>query len=184
MALGGAQKTHAAALRALTKAFLLADSGGELVRLGHGFAVRWSWQVGVILDDLMAGMQSEPGSRSGIDGGSWIVSTVSMLEPLPPYQEFAKHTVPGPAESQVSALYDPRWADIFLRSLKDRESYNEAKKKLQTADRSRNQGGNQSSEEKGGGQPPKGKGKGGKSRKVVRSKSPRSDGHLGRGDWQ
>ena len=60
--------------------------------------------------------------------------TVSLLEFLPPYHGFSKHSLPSPVESQVSALYVPRWAEIFLDSLKDRESYNDAKKKLQAAD--------------------------------------------------
>ena len=97
--------------------------------------------MGGILHDLMAGNPDRARARASlllacadqasIDGGSWVVSTVALMEPLPPYQEFAKHTQPSPSESQSSALFDPRWSEVFPGTLKERESYNEAKKKLQ-----------------------------------------------------
>lgn len=58
------------------------------------------------------------------------MSTVGLLEPVPPYQQFAHHTAPTPAEAQHSALYDPRWAEIFLTYLKEIDSFVDAKKKL------------------------------------------------------
>ena len=178
---GAVRESHATALRALTKAFnenprlifeaiesqMAKDFSQTPAALSTGTCsarawlcsrsllgnhVRWSWQVGGILDDLMSGEADRARARAvlflaaadqaSIDGGSWVVSTVSLLEPLPPYQEFSKHTLPSPIESQISALYDPRWAEIFLGSLKDRESHNEAKKKLQAADCGRSHGGN------------------------------------------
>ena len=200
----GARRSHATALRALTKAFnesprlifeaiegqMEKDFSHTPAALSSGVCsarawlcsrsrmgnfqnhVRWSWQVGGILDELAAGEPDRARARAAlllaaadqasIDGGSWIMSTVSLLEPLPPYHEFSKHSLPSPAEAQVSALYDPRWTEIFLGSLKDRESYNEAKRKLQAADRGRGHTAHQSADEPSGGQPPKGKGKGGK----------------------
>ena len=70
--------------------------------------------------------------QASIDGGSWVMSTVALLEPLPPYQEFSKHATPGPAESQVSALYDARWAKIFLGALKERERERELQRSSKT----------------------------------------------------
>ena len=225
-AFGGARKSHATALRALTKAFndsprliyesiegqMVKDFGQTPAALSTGVCsarawlcsrsrlgssqnrVRWSWQVGGILDDLAAGETERARARAAlllaaadqasIDGGSWVVSTVSLLEPLPPYQEFSKHMLPGPSESQVSALYDPRWAEIFLRSLKERESYNEAKKKLQAAERGRGHAGAKAQKIHLEASRPKAKETEAKSRKVGRSKSRTSDARVGRGGWK
>lgn len=60
----------------------------------------------------------------------YLMSTVALLEPVPPYQQFATHTAPSPAEAQHSALYDSRWAEIFLTHLKEVDSFVDAKKKL------------------------------------------------------
>ena len=107
--------------------------------------VRWCWQVGGILDELIAGNSDRARAKAclllaaadqcSIDAGSWVMSTVSLLEPVPPYQEFAKHSSPSASESQVSALYDARWAEVFLGSLRDRESFNEARRKLSHAEK-------------------------------------------------
>ena len=132
--------------------------------------IRWAWQVGGILDDLMADNPDRARARAAlllasadqasIDGGSWVVSTVALMEPLLPYQEFAKHTSPLPSENQSTALFDPRWSEVFLGTLRERESYNEAKKKLQ----GNKQGNNKNDDPPGnppGGRKGKGKGDGG-----------------------
>ncbi|CAE7704640.1 unnamed protein product [Symbiodinium sp. CCMP2592] len=102
--------------------------------------VRWVWQVAGIWDDLMVGNHARARARAGllvaaadqasIDSGSWALSTVSLLEPVPPYQDFARHSAPQPAEAQSSALYDPRWTEVFLGVLKERDSWNETRRKL------------------------------------------------------
>lgn len=51
--------------------------------------------------------------QASIDGGNWMMSTVALLKPLPPYQQFANHT------AQHSALYDARWTEIFMTHLKE-----------------------------------------------------------------
>ena len=78
--------------------------------------VRWSWQTAGILDNLISGQYDRARARAGlllaaadqasIDNGSWVVSTVGLLEQIPPYQEFSKHSLPRAAESQITALYD------------------------------------------------------------------------------
>ena len=68
--------------------------------------------------------------QAAIDNGNWLMSTVALLEPVPPYQQFANHTAPSAAEAQYSALYDPRWAEIFLTQLKEIDSFVDTKKKL------------------------------------------------------
>ncbi len=104
--------------------------------------VRWSWALGGIWDALIDGRSDEARARcalmmcaadqASIDGGNWLMSTVSLLEPVPPYQQFATHTAPSPAEAQHSMLYDPRWAEIFLTYLKEVDSFVDAKRKLGT----------------------------------------------------
>lgn len=102
--------------------------------------VRWCWALGGVWDALIEGRPEEARARcalmmcaadqASIDGGNWLMSTVGLLEPVPPYQQFAHHTAPTPAEAQHSALYDPRWAEIFLTYLKEIDSFVDAKKKL------------------------------------------------------
>ena len=102
--------------------------------------VRWSWQVGAIWQDLINGDADRARARaalliaasdqSSIDGGSWVMSSVSLLEAMPPFQEFAKHSLPGPAENQTSSLYDPRWSEVFLSALRERDACNDARRKL------------------------------------------------------
>ena len=102
--------------------------------------VRWCWALGGVWDALMDGRAEEARARcalmmcaadqAAIDNGNWLMSTVALLEPVPPYQQFANHTAPSTAEAQYSALYDPRWAEIFLTQLKEIDSFVDTKKKL------------------------------------------------------
>ena len=128
--------------------------------------VRWAWQVGGI--DLMSGNHDKARARAAlllacadqasVDNGSWVVSSVALMEPLPPYQEFAKHSPPLPSENQSSALFDPRWSEVFfMGTLRERESYSEAKKKLQGG---KNQGSKGEDPPSGQGSGKKGKSKG------------------------
>ncbi|CAE7767238.1 unnamed protein product [Symbiodinium sp. CCMP2592] len=102
--------------------------------------VRWLWQLSAVWDCLMQGQNEEArarvallmaaGEQSSIDSGNWLISTVALLEPPPPYQQFSHHTTPAAHECQHSALYDPRWFELFLWQLKEHESYLEARRKL------------------------------------------------------
>lgn len=102
--------------------------------------VRWSWAVGGIWDDLIherygsararAALLTAASDQAAIDSGSWLLSNVSLLENQPPYQSFAAHQVPGPQDLQHSALWDPRWFELFLSHVKELDSYQEARKKL------------------------------------------------------
>lgn len=102
--------------------------------------VRWSWAVGGIWDDLIqerygsararAALLIAASDQAAIDSGSWLLSNVSLLENQPPYQSFASHQVPSPQDLQHSALWDPRWFELFLSHVKELDSYQEARKKL------------------------------------------------------
>ena len=102
--------------------------------------VRWVWQVAGVWDALIGGRQDEARARcallvgaadqASIDQGSWLISSVSLLEAPPPYQQFANHVAPTLQESQHTVLYDHRWLDLFLSHLKEVDSYVEAKKRL------------------------------------------------------
>ena len=118
------------------------------IQLYHNH-VRWSWQVAGIWDALISGKPDEARARcallmaaadqASIDGGSWVVSNVALLEPPPPYQAFSHHQQPTPLELQHSALYDPRWAEIFLGHLKEVDSFTDAKRKLSSSSSKQNQ---------------------------------------------
>ena len=102
--------------------------------------VRWSWQVAGIWDALIRGASDEARARcsvllaaadqSAIDGGSWVLGNVALLEGPPPYQAFATHSAPSHQELQHSTLLDPRWIEVFLGHVKEQDSYMESKKKL------------------------------------------------------
>lgn len=102
--------------------------------------VRWSWQAAGIWDALMAGKVEEARARAGllvasadqssIDGGNWLLANASLLESPPPYQLFSNHLPPSHFENQYSALFDPRWLDIFMGHVKDLDNYQEARRKL------------------------------------------------------
>lgn len=102
--------------------------------------VRWSWAVAGIWDDLMrddvgsararAALLIAASDQAAIDSGSWLLSNISLLESVPPYQSFSSHLPPSPQEMQHSALWDPRWFELFLARVKDLDSYQESKKKL------------------------------------------------------
>ena len=102
--------------------------------------VRWAWQIGGVLDALMQDRVSEARARCGlllaaadqaaIDGGSWLVSSVALLESPPPFHLFSAHQPPSNLELQHSALLDPRWVETFLSHVKDVDTYQETKKKL------------------------------------------------------
>ena len=86
--------------------------------------VRWAWAMAGIWDDLRQGYPDRARARAGlmlaaadqasIDADSCLMSMVSALEPIPPYQDFARHSAPSDSESQMSALYDARWTDYHL----------------------------------------------------------------------
>lgn len=102
--------------------------------------VRWTWAVAGVWDALMGGRHAEARARcallcasadqAAIDGGSWLIGNVSLLEPVAPFHQFSHHTAPGPTEPQHSALFDSRWMEIFLTHVREQEAYQEAKRKL------------------------------------------------------
>eukprot|EP00435_Cladocopium_sp_Y103_P073103 s469_g42.t1 len=118
------------------------------IQLYHNH-VRWSWQVAGIWHALINDKPAEARARcalllgaadqASIDGGNWVVSNVALLEAPPPYQAFAHHQQPTALELQHSALYDPRWAEIFLGHLKEVDSFTDAKRKLSSGSSNRQQ---------------------------------------------
>ncbi len=102
--------------------------------------VRWTWQVGGIWDALIAGKTEEARARcailvgasdqSSIDGGNWVLSNVALLEGSPPYQLFSNHLPPGPHDPQRTALFDPRWLEVYLGHVREMDQYQEAKRKI------------------------------------------------------
>lgn len=68
--------------------------------------------------------------QAAIDGGSWLLSNVSLLEQVAPYQSFSSHQAPSSQELQHSVLWDPRWFELFLAHVKEMDSYQETRRKL------------------------------------------------------
>lgn len=102
--------------------------------------VRWAWAAGAIWDCLCRGDIAQARARAAllvaaadqtsIDGGSWVMSGVALLEPPPPFQSFQQHSAPGPQELQHSALLDQRWVELFLSHIKEMDTFQETKRKF------------------------------------------------------
>ena len=105
--------------------------------------VRWAWQVGGIWDCLIRGQPKDiqeararcallvsAADQAAVDGGSWVLGNVMLMEGPPPYHLFASHQPPTSLDLQHTALVDPRWIELLLSHVKDMESYQEAKKRL------------------------------------------------------
>lgn len=105
--------------------------------------VRWTWQVGGIWDCLIRGQPKDiqeararcallvaGADQASVDGGSWVLSNVMLLEGPPPYHLFAAHQAPTALDLQHTALVDPRWIELLLSHVKDMDSYQEAKRRL------------------------------------------------------
>lgn len=105
--------------------------------------VRWTWQVGGIWDCLMRGQPKDiqeararcallvaSADQAAVDGGSWVLGNVMLMEGPPPYHLFAAHQSPTALDLPHTALIDPRWIELLLSHVKDMDSYQEAKKRL------------------------------------------------------
>ena len=102
--------------------------------------IRWSWQVAGIWDCLMQNKVAEARARcslllgasdqASIDGGSWLLGNIALLEPAPPYHLFVNRGQISNQDLQHTALLDPRWIEVFLGHVKEVDSFQEAKKKL------------------------------------------------------
>ena len=105
--------------------------------------VHWAWQVGGIWDCLIRGQPQDiqeararcallvsAADQAAVDGGSWVLANVMLMEAPPPYHLFASHQAPTPLELQHTALVDPRWIELLLSHVKDMDSYQEAKRRL------------------------------------------------------
>lgn len=102
--------------------------------------VRWTWAVAGIWDCLVrddvkqararAALLVAAADQAAIDGGSWLLGSVALLEAPAPYHAFSHHQPPSAQDLQHSALLDPRWMEVFLAHVKELDSYQEAKKRL------------------------------------------------------
>ena len=103
--------------------------------------IRWSWQVAGIWDCLMQNKVAEARARcslllgasdqASIDGGSWLLGNIALLEPAPPYHLFVNRGQISNQDLQHTALLDPRWIEVFLGHVKEVDSFQEAKKKVE-----------------------------------------------------
>ena len=130
--------------------------------------VRWGWQTAGALDALLSGKEEECKARlclmlcaldqSSLDSGNWLLAQEMHLEPAPPLSSFGRHKPPDPGEEHRTKIMDPRWVSVLMHKLKERESYQEARRKLGGP----RGGGSQQDGEKGdrSDKTPKGKGKG------------------------
>lgn len=70
--------------------------------------------------------------QASLDGGNWALAQEVLLEPPAPFHSFVGRKLPEPWEQTTSKLLDDRVADVLMWRLKDRDSFVEARKRLQS----------------------------------------------------
>lgn len=103
-------------------------------------SIRQAWILGGIYDCLANGRVAEAKARSllgvaaldqaSLDGGNWLMAQEMLLEPAAPFAAFQGRRLPEAWEQTVTKLVDERWAEILMWKLKDKDSFNEARKRL------------------------------------------------------
>ena len=68
--------------------------------------------------------------QASLDGGNWLMAQEMLLEPAAPFAAFQGRRLPEAWEQTVTKLVDKRWAEILMWKLKDKDSFNEARKRL------------------------------------------------------
>ena len=74
--------------------------------------------------------------QASLDGGNWALAQEVLLEPPAPFHSFVGRKLPEPWEQTTSKLLDDRVADVLMWRLKDRDSFVEARKRLQSPSKS------------------------------------------------
>ena len=69
--------------------------------------------------------------QASLDGGNWALAQEVLLEPAAPFHSFVGRKLPEVWEQTTSKLLDDRVADVLMWRLKDRDSFVEARKRLQ-----------------------------------------------------
>ena len=94
-----------------------------------------SWGAAGILDSLRKGRTSEARARAAllllqidqscVDKGNWALAAELALENPPPFHNLVNHSPPdiGNGDLPFSKILDPRWAEVTLAFLKDRDEY-------------------------------------------------------------
>ena len=68
--------------------------------------------------------------QAAIDQGSWLLGAELLFESPAPLQNFSKHRSPDPAELQHTRIVDPRWVQVAVARVREREAFLETKRKL------------------------------------------------------
>lgn len=94
-----------------------------------------AWSTAGILDSLRGGRAAEARARAAllllqidqscVDRGNWNLSAELSLENPPPFHNLMHHSPPDVANGDLpfSKILDPRWAEITLAFLRDRDDY-------------------------------------------------------------
>lgn len=110
-------------------------------KLGHYPAtIRMAWIIAGVHDALRAGDPEQARARcalalaainqSALDQGSWTLAQEYLLELPPPYGSFVNRRLPDASEQVTTRLADERLAEVLMWRVKDRDSFAESKKRL------------------------------------------------------
>ena len=103
--------------------------------------IRFGWILAGVHDAMRRECHQEARARvllaiaaldqTSLDSGAWSLGQEILLEPGPPLSSFVGRRLPEPWEQPITRLIDDRWAEILMWRLKDRDSFVEARKRLQ-----------------------------------------------------
>ena len=102
--------------------------------------VNWMWQLASIHKALIDGkpeiarartaLALAAGEQMSMDGGSWTLAWEVTLMDEPPYDAFNR-AVADTGQPHRSKLIDPRWLEVHLSTLRDRDDMQERIRRLQ-----------------------------------------------------
>eukprot|EP00438_Fugacium_kawagutii_P028867 Skav225489 [mRNA] locus=scaffold1360:5423:9203:- [translate_table: standard] len=128
--------------------------------LHYQSSIRATWLLAGIHDALKAGRTSEARARTALailaydqaslDNGNWQLAQELCLELAPPFSSFQNRKAPDSNGQSWSRLADERILDLALWRLKDKDSFNESRKRLSSQSKSARPGGGGDNAEGGG----------------------------------
>ena len=74
------------------------------------------------------------GEQFSMDQGSWTLAWEVTLMDEPPFESFSRHST-DPNQPHRSKLIDPRWLEVHLSTLRDRDEMQERIRRLQGSKR-------------------------------------------------
>ena len=103
-------------------------------------SIRFMWILSGIHDAMRQKQWEEAKARTllaitamdqvALDSGNWQLGQEILLEQPAPFASFINRRLPDPSEQTSSHLLDDRWASVLMWRIRDRDAFQEARKRL------------------------------------------------------